>query len=620
MGLVLPTYSELHQAARNYALAGIPVFPVEVNGKKPVTANGFYDATTDLDQIDAWWTQADYNVATSPGESNLFVVDLDPGYELPRDLPETYTVRTPRGGLHLYYEGVGPSTTSKLGAHIDTRSMGGYVLLPPSRVLDDEKSINGAYRLEKPLPYAPLPEWITEALSKVAVSLSALTDELDLPINVQRTTHYLSDAIPAIEGQGGDESTYRVCCRVRDFGVSETKAFELLSRYWNNNCVPPWTDGELQQKIINAYSYAQNEAGCQAIESPQKVFGALVAKLYPQVHSRFYFKDEEEFQNEPDPQWLVKDLLTERSTVLLYGPTQSYKSFIAIDVSLSLGTGTSTFGSETAIGKVFYSALEGRAHLRKAVRAWHLAHGVESAGQFYLGRSPLIGFLDEIEEYRREIRSRCGQVQQPKLIVLDTLTKSMAGLNENDAKDAGRFIQFCDSLVEEFECSVMVIHHSGKDADKGARGSSAFHAGFDTVIEVKAKRETKAVEVHVRKHKDAEERAEPFTFEGRVVGPSLVFFPTDPKEHRALTHEENEYSPRKIGAALQKLGAYGAEKAVTTAVLAQTITERYTAQSDDQYQNAIARASRALHKASKDFLEAYTVKVAKITKWCLPGQ
>lgn len=613
----MPTYSDLHLAARNYALAGIPVFPVEVNGKKPVTPNGFYDATTDLEQIDAWWSQAEYNIAFSPGDAGLTVLDLDPGHKLERVLPDSYTVKTPRG-LHLYFEGISRTTASVIAPHVDTRSNGGYVLLPPSRI--DLLQ----YTVLHDAPYAPLPQWIIDGLAVPEREIkTAAIEDLDLPVNVSRATDFLVGALQAgevaIEGAGGDQFTYWMACSIRDFGLSEEKTFELLANVWNPHCQPPWAEEELQLKVINAYSYGQNETGAYAIEPPQKVFGALVAKLFPIAQSRFHFKEEEEFENEPDPEWLIKDLLVERSTVLLFGPTSSYKSFLALDIALSLASGQPAFGSETVATKVFYCALEGRAHLRKATRSWRLARSSVRTRNFLLGRAPIVGYPEEIQAFMDEISKRTNGTR-PGLIVIDTLGKAMAGLNENDAKDAGRFVQFCDFLVEKFECSVLVIHHSGKDLARGARGSSAFHAGFDTVIEVIAKKGSKAVAVHVRKHKDAEERSEPFTFEGRVIGPSLAFFPTDPKEHKALTHEESEYSPRKIGAALQKLGAYGAEKAITTAILAQTITERYEQQSEDQYQNALARASRALHKASKDFLEAYTVKVAKITKWCLPGQ
>lgn len=608
--------SELHKAAIELATAGIPVFPVEVNGKKPVTPNGFYDATTDLAQIADWWGRADYNVAFSPGTVGLFVVDTDPGAELPRELTPTYTVKTPRGGNHFYYEGEGPTTASKVGNHVDTRGEGGYVLVPPSVV-------NGQrYTLAKSLPYAPIDEWVLEAIKKPETAVAASVEEKDLPINIERATEVLQNHVKngntAVQGQGGDDLTYRICCEILDFGLTPETALAIILDHWNGHCQPPWTEQELNIKLNNAAEYQQNEAGAYAIEPPQDVFGSVVAKLFPEKKSRFHFKDEEEQDNEPEPQWIIKDLISERSTVLLYGPTQSYKSFIALQTALAIATGTDAYGSKTLAGKVFYCALEGKAHLKKARRSWRLAHSWDgSIHNFYLGLAPLIAVDTEIQEFGDEIRKRCKE-ETPRLIIIDTLTKSMAGLNENDAGEAGQFIQFCDSLVEEFGCSVIAIHHTGKDKERGARGSSAFQAGFDTVIEVTAHRENKAVEVKVIKHKDAEERAAPWTFEGRVVGPSLAFFETTPKEHKALTDSQSEYSARKIGAALQKLGAYGQENAVTVSVLASTLIEPIEGRSIEDHQEVVSRAQRILFKAGKGYLEQYTYRNGKQTLWALP--
>lgn len=612
----MQTYSDLHKAARHYAELGIPVFPVEVNGKKPATVNGFYDATTDLEQIDAWWSKSDYNIAFSPGQIGLFVIDIDPGSVLPQDLPSTYTVRTPRGGFHYYFEGNGATTASKLAEHIDTRGEGGYVLAPPSIV-------NGnPYYVEKALSYAAIPDWVNEKLTKKDVEIASNVDDLDLPINItrakERLIKYVRDGNIAIQGHGGDAHTYGLCCEVLDLGLSPDAALTLIEEVWNPHCQPPWETSELALKLHNAANYRQNEIGAYAVEPPQDVFGATISKLFPVKQSRFYFKDEEEIENEPDPQWIIKDLITERSTVLLFGPTQSYKSFLTLDIALSVSTGTQTFGTNPLNGLVFYSALEGKAHLKKARRSWKIARGFEGKlSNFYVGTAPMVGLPNEVQEFGDQIKERCGS-RVPRLIIIDTLGKAMAGLNENDALDAGKFIRFCDSLVEHFQCTVIAIHHTGKDQARGARGSSAFHAGFDTVIEVKAKRTTKAVEVRVIKHKDAEERETPWTFEGRLIGGSLAFFPTNDKEHFELTNEQAMFSPKKIGGALKTLGAYGQGKAVSVNVLAMQITARLETQTEEEYQVALSRTIRALNKGAKDFLEPYTLKTGKQTLWALP--
>ena len=614
-------FSTLHAAARAYAEAGIPVFPCSVSGKKPITENGFYDATTDLAKIDAWWSENDFNLAICPEDAGLFVVDVDPGADpaIHAQFPETYRVRTPRGGWHFYFEGSGKTTSNKLAEHIDTRGVGGYVLVPPS------VTKNGAYTLDTDAPYARVPGWIYPLIASAEVPLKAATEKLDLGVNIDRARKVLHEYVKrgdvAKEGLGGDDRTYRLCCEMLDFGLSPHVAQELVMQEWNEACEPPWTAEELEQKFYNASQFMQNEAGAYAVEPAADVFGDVVKKLDlpKEKPSRFYFKDEEEMDDEPDPKWLVKELISERSTVMLFGASGSYKSFLALDICLSIATGSHTFGSETNAAPVFYAALEGRAHLRKARRAWRALKNIQGKiDNFYVGFAPMIGVDGEVQEFGDEIAKRCAG-RKPALIVIDTLSKSMAGMNENDAADAGKFIRFCDSLVEHFGCSVMAIHHNGKEENRGARGSSAFQAGFDTVLEVKAHKNVKAVSVYVRKHKDAEERDTPWTFEGRVTGPSLTFEQTTPEQHRLLVGDSKEITHKTVGAALKLLKAVGEDAAISTTVLATQLIPARENETVEQRGEVIARTSRTLTAEAKDRLEAYCVKKGRDLYWHLPA-
>src|SRR5580698_2488904 len=78
--------SDLHSAARLYAENGWAVFPIRPNSKEPLIREWQKLATTDLDQVDAWWTQwPDANIGFAPESAGLCVVDVDPGavIELP---------------------------------------------------------------------------------------------------------------------------------------------------------------------------------------------------------------------------------------------------------------------------------------------------------------------------------------------------------------------------------------------------------------------------------------------------------------------------------------------------------------------------------------------------------
>jgi hypothetical protein len=140
-------------SVREVALAladgGTPVFPCVREGKRPLTSNGFHDATCDSQQVCSWWTRwPDANIGIPTGDvSGIEVVDVDvagaasgfPMLDRARRAGlvgrEIARVRTPSGGLHLYFPSV-PSRSQNCWqaatAHIDFRGNGGYVVAPPS--------------------------------------------------------------------------------------------------------------------------------------------------------------------------------------------------------------------------------------------------------------------------------------------------------------------------------------------------------------------------------------------------------------------------------------------------------------------------------------------------------
>jgi hypothetical protein len=137
--------AQLGLAALDYARRGWPVFPCRPGGKVPATPHGCKDATTDLDQITAWWWRnPDANIGIATGTPGPDVLDVDtkngaPGYATLNRLTRAglvagahRLVRTPSGGLHLYYAGSGQGNGTLAKHGIDFRGAGGYVLAPPS--------------------------------------------------------------------------------------------------------------------------------------------------------------------------------------------------------------------------------------------------------------------------------------------------------------------------------------------------------------------------------------------------------------------------------------------------------------------------------------------------------
>jgi hypothetical protein len=157
------------EAALRYAQHGWAIFPCRPRLKVPATAHGLLDATTDLGLIAAWWEQQpDANVGVVTGRtSGLVVLDVDgdTGIDSLRNLerlPATASVTTPRGGLHLYFQHPGievRNSAGQLGAGLDVRGDGGYVLAPPSQIAGRH------YTPSDRAPLASMPEWLLERLS-----------------------------------------------------------------------------------------------------------------------------------------------------------------------------------------------------------------------------------------------------------------------------------------------------------------------------------------------------------------------------------------------------------------------------------------------------------------------
>jgi len=131
-----------------YARRGWPVFPCLPGQKIPATTHGFRDASTDEQQITAWFTRhPGRNLAIATGAPGPDVLDVDqhgpdgtgfPAYARLRRAGlltgATAYVRTPSGGLHAYFTGTTQRNGHLPDCHLDFRSAGGYILAPPSHV------------------------------------------------------------------------------------------------------------------------------------------------------------------------------------------------------------------------------------------------------------------------------------------------------------------------------------------------------------------------------------------------------------------------------------------------------------------------------------------------------
>ncbi|MCV4385613.1 AAA family ATPase [Pseudomonas aeruginosa] len=201
---------------------------------------------------------------------------------------------------------------------------------------------------------------------------------------------------------------------------------------------------------------------------------------------------------------LVRGILGEGGLSVLYGAPGAGKSFLALDLGYAVATGQPWMGRDTRQGPVIYAAGEGVSGLRMRGKAIAKVKRCDAPNIFFLPHS--LSTPDEGEKMAMvldQVTARCGV--PPALLIIDTLSRFFGeGDDENSAKDMKRFVGAISALMAKCPTlHVMIVHHSGKDADKGMRGSSALQGAADTVIQ--CRKDGDAHRAVVEKQKDGQD-------------------------------------------------------------------------------------------------------------------
>ena len=553
--------------ALRYAAAGWPVFPCNrfkmpmVPGKQGGTG-GVHDATTSPDTIRGWWGRwPDANIGCHLGAAGMMALDLDPGHDLAEveraleGLPLTMLrQRTPRGGEHWIYaladgERVSPSA-SKIAPSVDVRSWGSYVLLAPSRTALGPHSAAGEYVWAHGDTWPmPKPAYRTDAMVRICgerrqrhAKAAEWLIEPDLAENVGRAIDWLqSDACqPAIEGQGGNRRTYDTAAMMRSFGLSEGAALDLLFQVYNSKCAPPWDYEELAVPVNNAYRYATSPPGNMTpgyrealIRQQFRPVATDLPTGTEKISGRYRLVDREGMDHIADPEWLIPGLLPQGAHALLIGPPGSFKTFIALDMALSVATGSGEgrcWTTVTEAGPVLYALGEGRPGMKQRVEAWEKRHngGAKAADFTMADPVPLAGAgVPDWEAF-------CAMALEMSpegyvLTVIDTLGRSMEGLNDGAQEDASKFTGMVQTLQRKLNTAVLAVQHTPLGDQSRGRGSIVFRADADTALVLHREGEANSVEIKMAKQRDAAEWTNPVHVDLEKIGDTLVAVPGKPQ-------------------------------------------------------------------------------------------
>lgn len=202
--------------------------------------------------------------------------------------------------------------------------------------------------------------------------------------------------------------------------------------------------------------------------------------------------------------WLIKNIFPNHSFGVIYGKSGSRKSFIAIDISCAITTGSPWQNFNTKAGAVVYVAAEGQIGMSRRVKAWELVNNKSVEHLYILGQSIIMSDPSVRNDLINSIHDIENNYDiKVELIVLDTLARNFEG-DENSSDAMGRFIHGCDLAKEATNTSILCVHHSGKDASKGGRGSSALIGACDYEFQVTHDAKTGLTTLSNTKQKDAE--------------------------------------------------------------------------------------------------------------------
>lgn len=193
---------------------------------------------------------------------------------------------------------------------------------------------------------------------------------------------------------------------------------------------------------------------------------------------------------------LIEDTIPLGGVSLLAGRFSTAKSFMALSMALSVATGSPWYGREVVKRRTLYVAAEGVQGMAKRLDAWERATGLTVGENFQvIPRAIQLGVTEEIDSLRDLV-----SLDEFGFVIIDTLSKSTIGLEENSNSDMSRAVDVFYKLRDTTgDGSVLVVHHTGKDGTT-IRGASALEAGVDVVYLATAKDQT--FQMERKKNKD----------------------------------------------------------------------------------------------------------------------
>lgn len=466
-----------------YAARGWPVFPCHPLNKRPLTEHGFKEATTDAFQIRAWWKTHPMAMIGIPtgAKAGFWVLDIDTdrskgkdglgslaahGYDL-SDLMDTVAGNTASGGYHIFFRyDPGRPVTNARGAlkpFLDVRGEGGYIVAPGSIRADGNRYawLNPPDEME----IGDAPAWLMETILGTG-------DPLDF--NGAQAPKAPADRVAAIAPGTWHENTRDIVARLVREGASDESIAAIAPRFTERGYSHEQTIREFLSHAQTArakWGYQPKDMEAELRSDPADIFRVMsideLAALKP-------------------PEWRIDGIFPVYGSSTVYGAYESFKTFVALDMLLSLAAGRPWMGHEVKPCPVLYVAGEGQHGLAQRILGWCEAknEGRRPANFLLLPEAIAIPDRGNLDRLLRTVDSLPDGAG---VVALDTITRMSGGGSLNDEKDMQQYVLSMDRLRRHTGGHIMNVGHSGKDKEKGLLGSIVLPAAMETIICVERK-------------------------------------------------------------------------------------------------------------------------------------